>query len=61
MPQSILDRLVQIKKYNKTTERIVFVDDVSRTVLRRVMFESLEGDTFYFGELEPFPYSHHIN
>ena len=56
-----LQRLLQIKVRTEVSNRVIFVDDINRKVLRRHLFSSGEGDTTYFGELEDFPYSHHIS
>ena len=61
MPISrVLERLLAIKTFTRTTKRIVFIDDVNRKVLERMESQSLDGDSIYFGELKDFPYSHHI-
>ena len=56
-----LERLLRIRTAQSVTNRIVFVDDVEKKVLKKTIFQGVEGNTVSFGEIKDFPYSHHIN
>lgn len=60
MASKILDRLIQIKTYKETSNKIVFIDDINKRIIKRIVSQSLDGETIHFAESKKFPYSHHI-
>lgn len=56
-----LERLLKIRVSQEVTHRIVFIDDVNKKVMRKTIFQSMDGNSISFGEIEDFPYSHHIH
>ena len=56
-----LERLLKIRTAQSVTNRIVYIDDVEKKVLKKTIFQAIDGNSISFGEIEDFPYSHHTN